>query len=359
MRIEDEIRDKLGTKRCVEIEGRSVSGCISSGSVYEVDDGKIFVKKSRRENAVEMLEGEMVSLKRIGETESIRVPVVFSLVVDPTDSATHGLVMEYIHLNPLDKCQSQLGDSLGHLHKHNIDTMSKHLNDSGFIGRFKNNQIQHVDSFGFNCTTNCGYIPLVNEWHGDWVSFFARNRLDVQIRMIQNRTVDELWSQLQLNIPKIFSDFKERDIQILPSLLHGDLWSGNAGETKVSDVASSNVSKVASNDVSGENVSKVGESVDGAVGADGGVKSEQFEPVVFDPASFYGHSEFDLAIAQMFGGFRKSFYDSYFKVMKQVPGMESRMDLYQLFHYLNHWNHFGSGYSSKSINLMKKLNKLF
>ena len=59
--------------------------------------------------------------------------------------------------------------------------------------------------------------------------------------------------------------------------------------------------------------------------------------VIFDPASFYGHSEYDLAIAKMFGGFSSSFFDCYHKVIPQSAGFRKRTDLYKLFHYLNHW----------------------
>ena len=59
--------------------------------------------------------------------------------------------------------------------------------------------------------------------------------------------------------------------------------------------------------------------------------------VIFDPASFYGHHEFDLAIAGMFGGFNKQFYDAYHKLIPKAPGFPVRHKLYTLFHYLNHW----------------------
>lgn len=59
--------------------------------------------------------------------------------------------------------------------------------------------------------------------------------------------------------------------------------------------------------------------------------------VMFDPASFYGHSEYDLAISKMFGGFSSSFFDSYHRVIPQAAGFRKRVDLYKLFHYLNHW----------------------
>ena len=59
--------------------------------------------------------------------------------------------------------------------------------------------------------------------------------------------------------------------------------------------------------------------------------------VAFDPASFYGHHEFDLAIAGMFGGFSKAFYDAYHKEIPKEKGFNKRHQLYQLFHHLNHW----------------------
>ena len=59
--------------------------------------------------------------------------------------------------------------------------------------------------------------------------------------------------------------------------------------------------------------------------------------VIFDPASFYGHHEFDLAIAEMFGGFTQHFYDAYHRVIPKAPGFDVRLKLYLLFHYLNHW----------------------
>jgi fructosamine-3-kinase len=60
-------------------------------------------------------------------------------------------------------------------------------------------------------------------------------------------------------------------------------------------------------------------------------------PVIFDPASFYGHHEFDLAITRMFGGFTEEFYSAYHKLIPKAPGYEARHKLYLLFHCLNHW----------------------
>ena len=116
-------------------------------------------------------------------------------------------------------------------------------------------------------------------------------------------------SYLQLQIPQLFTD-----VQIVPALLHGDLWSGNVAQC-----------------------------------AEGSV--------IFDPASFYGHSEYELGIAGMFGGFDSSFYSAYHEKIPKAPGFAKRNQLYQLFHYLNHWNHFGGGYRGSSIRIMKDLLK--
>lgn len=114
---------------------------------------------------------------------------------------------------------------------------------------------------------------------------------------------------LQLKIPQLFAG-----VEIVPSLLHGDLWGGNVAEIETG-------------------------------------------PVIFDPASFYGHSEFELAIAGMFGGFGSSFYSAYHTKIPKGPGCDKRLKLYQLFHYLNHWNHFGGGYRGSSLSTMRSLLK--
>ena len=67
------------------------------------------------------------------------------------------------------------------------------------------------------------------------------------------------------------------------------------------------------------------------------VHNSTLHAVVFDPASFYGHHEFDLAITRMFGGFDGKFYNAYHKLIPKSPGFATRQKLYILFHYLNHW----------------------
>ena len=117
----------------------------------------------------------------------------------------------------------------------------------------------------------------------------------------------KLWAKIEPEMSSFFNN-----IEIFPSLLHGDLWSGNMAQCGST-------------------------------------------PVVFDPASFYGHHEYDLAIGRMFGGFDAEFYGAYHKQIPRQEGFEERSELYQLFHYLNHWNHFGGGYRAQSLGIMRRL----
>lgn len=320
MNLTDEIKDKLGTRMFKKLEGKGGGGCINEGEAYEVDDEKqVFVKRCKKDNAAEMMFGEFESLKALQDTNTVRVPKPLAVVSDP-ESWDHVLVMEYLDMSSLSKHQAKLGEALANLHLHNENVEKQYEYRANYLGQSANNDpVVYIDEFGFDAVTCCGALPMVNDWNSDWITFFSRNRLEAQFKLIAenygDREANELWSQLQILIPRYFKAFAEEEIIIKPSLLHGDLWSGNAADLEE-------------------------------------------RPVVFDPCCFYGHSEYDLAISEMFGGFHKKFYEHYSFVLKKVPGFEKRIELYQLFHYLNHWNHFGGGYKNQSINLLKKLVKI-
>ena len=79
------------------------------------------------------------------------------------------------------------------------------------------------------------------------------------------------------------------------------------------------------------------------------------EPVIFDPAVYYGDRETDLAMTRLFGGFGRAFYDAYESAWPLAPGHRERNDLYQLYHVLNHLNLFGSGYLGRAQDLIQRL----
>jgi protein-ribulosamine 3-kinase len=145
--------------------------------------------------------------------------------------------------------------------------------------------------FGWARDNYIGLSPQQNGWCDDWAEFWLERRMRPQLDWARRKG-------FQLGIPEL-TLLKSHQPQ--PSLLHGDLWSGNAGFT-----------------------------VEG--------------PVVFDPAVYYGDRETDLAMTELFGGFPAAFYRGYNEVFPLPPGYEKRKQLYNLYHLLNHLNIFGGGY---------------
>ncbi|XP_075034277.1 ketosamine-3-kinase-like [Mixophyes fleayi] len=294
----------------VKPSGHSGGGCISQGQSYDTDKGRFFVKINHKSEARKMFNGEMASLEAIHQTQTIRVPKPMKVIDQPSSGAL--LVMEHLDMKSLNRCSAKLGEELADLHLHNQRLKERMAKESGIVGKGPGqSDVQYIGKFGFHTVTCCGYLPLVNDWQDDWVTFYTRQRIQHQMDLLDassgNREARELWAQLQLKVPQLFAG-----IEIVPSLLHGDLWGGNVAELDTG-------------------------------------------PVIFDPACFYGHSEFELAIAGMFGGFGSSFYSAYHAKIPKAPGFDKRLKFYQLFHYLNHWNHFGSSYKGSSLSIMNGL----
>uniref|UniRef100_A0A8D0GPH0 protein-ribulosamine 3-kinase n=1 Tax=Sphenodon punctatus TaxID=8508 RepID=A0A8D0GPH0_SPHPU len=310
--MEKLLKTELKTSLLKAFGGSAGGGCISQGQSYETDSGRVFVKINLSSQARTMFEGEMASLEAILQTNTLRVPKPMKVIDLPGGGAL--FVMEYLKMKSLNKHAAKLGELIAELHLHNQKLGERLKKEGGTIGKGAGqSEPQYVDKFGFHTVTCCGYIPQVNEWQSDWPTFFIRHRLQAQMDLIErdygDREARELWSQLKPKIPEMFCD-----VAIVPSLLHGDLWAGNVAE-------------------------------------------DDTGPVIFDPASFYGHSEFELAIAGMFGGFSSSFFSAYHSKIPKALGFEKRNKLYQLFNYINHWNHFGTGYRGSTLNVMRKLLK--
>ncbi|XP_053194337.1 ketosamine-3-kinase-like [Scomber japonicus] len=309
--MEAKLKRELGTVM-LKPTGHTGGGCISDGLSYDTDTGRVFVKINRKGEARWMFNGEMASLEAILKTETVKVPKPVKVIDLDTGGAV--LVMEHLDMRGLTKYSKQLGEQLADLHLHNKRQLEKLNKEQQTVGKGAGqSEVAAVEKFGFNIATCCGYLAQENEWQDDWVTFYTRQRLQYQLDMAErsygDREARELWAKLQLKIPEFFTD-----VEIVPALLHGDLWGGN-----------------------------VAECTEG--------------PVIFDPASFYGHSEYELGIAGMFGGFNSSFHSAYHDKIPKAPGFAKRNQLYQLFHYLNHWNHFGGGYRGSSISIMKDLLK--
>jgi len=163
--------------------------------------------------------------------------------------------------------------------------------------------------FGWFRDNTIGQTPQRNELSDDWIAFFREQRLLFQIDLARDNGYDlrEPGARLSALLPELFTGYEP-----VPSLLHGDLWAGNWG------------------------------SVDG-------------EAVIFDPAVYYGDRESDIAMTMLFGGFGKAFYNSYEATWPMAPGHDKRLQLYQLYHILNHLNLFGSAYLGRAEQLLAVL----
>jgi len=168
-----------------------------------------------------------------------------------------------------------------------------------------------TNRFGWFRDNTIGPTPQVNTWSDDWVGFFREQRLEFQLNLAvangYGADVSAPGQKLSAELTDLFIGY-EPDA----SLLHGDLWGGNWGS------------------VSGE-------------------------PVIFDPAVYYGDRESDIAMTMLFGGFGKAFYEAYEKSWPMAPGHEQRLKLYQLYHVLNHLNLFGRSYLGRTKELLREL----
>lgn len=162
--------------------------------------------------------------------------------------------------------------------------------------------------FGFSVDNTIGATPQPNGWMDDWIAFFRERRLKHQLLLTGDSSLMDRGGRLCLRLHELFDDVKG---EIRPCLLHGDLWSGN-------------------------------------------ISGEESAPVIFDPACYYGHHEAEFGMSWC-GGFGPGFWEGYHEVIPRAPRFETRQKLYQLYHYLNHYNLFGGSYYGMADLLLNQL----
>lgn len=264
-------------------------GCISATGVVSGAGEHFFVKVNDLTFA-NVFESEARALRVLGESKTVRVPSVLGTGVTPTAAF---LVLEYLELkaSPTQKDWETLGAALAELH------------------RYKSPRESEAQNYGW-CEDNViGSTPQRNDWMDDWAVFWRDCRIAEQLKLAKRNGIDFPWAEaMLLSIPKILADH-----QPPASLLHGDLWRGNA-----------------------------------AISVDG-------QPMVYDPASYWGDRESDLAMTELFGGFPSVFYNAYRDAYPLESGYLTRKKLYNLYHVLNHCNLFGCGYVSQANQIAREL----
>jgi len=258
-------------------------GDISKAYFVETKDQRFFIKVNDNKEAKHMFQLERKALEEIANTSSINTPQVYFC---DTVFGTSFIVMEFIESKRgNDQEMRKFGEQLAALHG---------------ISQ---------DSFGWSDDNYIGSLFQSNKSHHSWSQFYIHERLLPQIRLaVENRHLktDDLPDEnvLLQRCETLFGG-------VAPSLIHGDLWSGNY------------------------------------------LISVNGEPYLIDPATYYGHGEVDIAMSNLFGNFGNTFYDAYHEFLPTTKGHDRRMDIYQLYFLLVHLNLFGSSYYASVKRLLK------
>lgn len=224
----------------------------SSVHVLEMDTGqKLFLKTCDKGNAgYEMFRGESLGLKAMYHTQSLRIPKVYHVDTSAEGTCAY-ILMEYLEFGGKSS-QEEFGRMLARMHRAEPEAEEAR---SGL--------------FGFPVNNTIGGTPQINHWMDDWVDFFRTQRLHYQLRLAQDTELSRLGDVLCSNLEDYF-----QGIDVKPSTLHGDLWSGNIA------------------------------SCDG-------------KPSVFDPACYYGHHEAEFGMSWC-AGFSNAFWHGYRDIIAKV-----------------------------------------
>ena len=242
--------------------------------------------KLNRAALEDMFQAEAAGLRELAAEQCLNTPAV----VTAGSFQQHAyLVLDFIPLRGLDSAgHAALGHGLAALHR------------------------RQKDYFGWRRDNTIGATPQHNPRQTDWVIFWREQRLGKQLQFAAaNGYGGKLQTQGEKLCERVDDFFHAH--QPHPSLLHGDLWGGNA-----------------------------------AMDAAG-------QPVIFDPACYYGDRETDIAMTELFGGFGREFYAAYQAEYPLERGYKTRKDLYNLYHILNHLNLFGGAYLSQAQHMISRL----
>lgn len=282
--IETAITDATGHGFTI-VDHRAVAGG-DINKAHVVTDGvrRFFIKTNQGDRRA-MFAAEAAGLSELRQAALLRVP---EPITAGAADGTAFIVLEYIELaRPTRGAMTRLGEGLAEMH--------------GIV----------APRHGWSRDNTLGPNPQHNARHADWVEFWRENRLAVMLDALApaDPRIAREGDRLLAVLPDLLAGHKPE-----ASLLHGDLWGGNAGMDSAG------------------------------------------RPVIYDPAVYYGDRETDLAMTELFGGFAPDFYEAYWGAWPALPGYrEIRRPLYQLYHLLNHVRLFGGGYAAQARRVMRQL----
>ena len=280
----NEICEELGETYPKSIE-QVHGGDIHSAWRIEFSNKKLFLKRNiRNKKFLEFEKYCLQNLRKYINQENLVIPEVIAY---KNIKNIEILLIEWIDMHNFD--QKKLGKGLGELHLKSAESNPK--------------------MFGFPVE---GFIGTTDQKKGledNWIDCFLNLRIIPQLLILKSTTLDkEIINKVKEKIKSELLNHKP-----INALVHGDLWSGNAGTDK-----------------SGKGV-------------------------IFDPASWWADNEVDIAMTKLFGGFRKEFYEEYHRIFPIKNGFEKRIIIYNFYHILNHANMFGGGYLKQVEDYVKAI----
>ena len=283
----NEICEELGETYPKSIE-QVHGGDIHNAWRIEFSNKKLFLKRNiRNKKFLEFEKYCLQNLKKYINQENLVIPEVIAY---KNIKNIEILLIEWIDMHNFD--QKKLGKGLGELHLKSAESNPK--------------------MFGFPVE---GFIGTTDQKKGledNWIDCFLNLRIIPQLLSLKSRILDEeIINKVKEKIQSELLNHKP-----INALVHGDLWSGNAG------------------------IDKNGKGV------------------IFDPASWWADNEVDIAMTKLFGGFRKEFYEEYHRIFPIKNGFEKRIIIYNFYHILNHANMFGGGYLNQVEDYVKAILKM-
>ena len=268
------LSEKTGGKTSIEKIIPLSGGSINNAFRLETDTGNYFMKYNRASAYPGMFEQEARGLELLRGADEIRVPEV----ILPGDEGTYSfIILEHLDSSTkTDNFWEDFGRRLAALHRH-----------AG-------------DKFGLDHDNYIGSLKQYNDRHERWTDFFREQRLMVQMEMAARSGM--LPTQVRKAFESLFTRLDDIFPEEAPSLIHGDLWSGNY------------------------------------------MVDELGEAAIIDPAVYYGSREMDIGMSRLFGVFGPGFYEAYNEAWPMEAGWRERIEICNLYPLMVHVNLFGSGY---------------
>jgi len=271
---------------------RVSGGDINDAYRLTLSNGEIIFIKTNTKNRAAMFSAESAGLAAMRQTGAVGVPRVLCTGTDNEGAGCSFLMMEFIEGNPpIAEYWETLGHELAAMHR---------AETADFVAKGK---------YGFSYDNFIGSSEQKNPDYDCWIDFFRDCRLLPQINRAKNYFDTAHLKKFDWLLGHLEKFLVEPD---KPSLLHGDLWSGNV------------------------------------------IRGNNGKAWLIDPAAYVGHAEADLAMTELFGGFQRAFYHAYQEDMGLLPDYDERRDLYNLYHMLNHLNLFGRSYLSSVKRIVEK-----